>query len=108
MTERLFAENYRAERIYIVAFAGMCPYLKDARSMERTICECARFSFPDRQTRRDILYGYCGHPSAWRACPFKLALDGYYERKYADTENACASFGADSSACRKRTVQKNV
>ena len=108
MCLRHFVAEYRAERTNIVAFAGMCPYLKDARSMERTICECARFSFPDRQTRRDILYGYCGHPSAWRACPFKLALDGYYERKYADADNSCASLGIDSSACRKRTVKENV
>ena len=55
--------------------------------MERTICECARFTFPDRQSRRDILYGYCGHPSAWRACPLKLAMDNYYERKYAAKDN---------------------
>jgi hypothetical protein len=105
---RLFAAEYRAERTNIVAFAGMCPYLKDARSMERTICECARFSFPDKQTRRDILYGYCGHPSAWRACPFKLALDGYYERKYAEADAVGTEMSADSSACQKRTVQRNV
>lgn len=70
-----------------MAFAGMCPYLKDARSSERTICECAKFTFPDRIVRRKILYGYCGHPTAWRSCPFKTALDGYYERKYSADES---------------------
>ena len=66
-----------------MAFTGMCPYLKDARSMERTICECARFTFPDKSTRREVLYGMCGHPTAWRACPFKLAMDNHYDRKYS-------------------------
>ena len=66
-----------------MAFTGMCPYLKDARSLERTICECARFTFPDRMTRREVLYGICGHPNAWRDCPFKLAMDHHYDRKYS-------------------------
>ena len=76
-----------------MAFAGMCPYLKDARSCERTICECARFTFPDKISRRDILYKYCGHPTGWKKCMFKAVMDGYYDRKYsvndaADPENA--------------------
>ncbi len=66
-----------------MAFTGMCPYLKDARSLERTICECARFTFPDKSARREILYGYCGHPSAWKVCPLKLAMDHHYERRFA-------------------------
>lgn len=69
-----------------MAFAGMCPYLKDAKSVERTVCECARFTFPDRIIRREILYGYCGHPTAWKECPFKRALDNYYERKFSYDE----------------------
>ena len=60
----------------------MCPYLKDARSLERTICECARFTFPDKASRREILYGFCGHPTQWRKCPFKIAMDNHYGRKY--------------------------
>lgn len=66
----------------ILAFAGMCPYLKDAKSVERTVCECARFTFPDRIARREILYGYCGHPTAWKICPLKKTMDNFYERKY--------------------------
>ena len=66
-----------------MAFAGMCPYLKDARSCERTICECAKFTFPDRIARREVLYKYCGHPTGWRNCTFKAVMDSYYERKYS-------------------------
>ncbi len=78
-----------------MAFTGMCPYLKDARSMERTICECARFTFPDKLTRREILYGFCGHPSAWRQCPLKLAMDHHYDRKYGlESEKPRSGSGA--------------
>lgn len=65
-----------------LAFTGMCPYLKEAKSVERTVCECARFTFPDKMTRREILYGYCGHPTAWGSCPLKVAMDNFYERKF--------------------------
>jgi hypothetical protein len=67
-----------------MAFAGMCPYLKDARSCERTICECARFTFPDKISRRELLYGFCGHPTAWKNCTFKPIMDRYYDRKYSN------------------------
>ena len=66
-----------------MAFAGMCPYLKDARSCERTVCECAKFTFPDKTTRRELIYGYCGHPTAWNECTFKPIMDRYYDRKFA-------------------------
>ena len=66
-----------------MAYCGMCPYLKDARSPERTICECARFTFPDKLSRRDLLYGVCGHPTAWKECTFKAIMDKYYDRKYS-------------------------
>ena len=65
-----------------MAFAGMCPYLKDAKDSGRTICECAYFSFPDRIARREVLYGFCGHPTRWRECTFKAVMDRYYDRKY--------------------------
>ena len=66
-----------------MAFAGMCPYLKDARSSDRTVCECAKFTFPDRGSRREVLYSYCGHPTGWKECTFKAVLDRYYERKFS-------------------------
>ena len=66
-----------------MAFAGMCPYLRDARSCDRTICECAKFTFPDRVARREVLYSYCGHPTGWKNCTFKAVMDRYYDRKYS-------------------------
>ena len=68
---------------YKMAFAGMCPYLKEARDSDRTICECARFTFPDRVARREVLYGFCGHPDNWKECTFKAIMDHYYDRKYS-------------------------
>ena len=78
----------RVERKNKMAFAGMCPYLRDARSCDRTICECAKFTFPDKVARRELLYGYCGHPKNWKGCTFKAIMDRYYDRKYSDDENA--------------------
>jgi hypothetical protein len=75
-----------AERKEKLAFAGMCPYLKDAKDMRRTVCECAKFTFPDRAARREILYGYCGHPTAWKSCPLKISMDHYYDRRYESDE----------------------
>lgn len=80
-----------------MAFAGMCPYLKNAKKVEVTVCECARFTFPDRQARRDVLYGCCGHPSAWRNCVFKLAMDKYYDRKYSEEESGQSRISAVST-----------
>ena len=71
-----------------MAFAGMCPYLKDAKDSSRTVCECARFTFPDRVARRDVLYGYCGHPSGWKNCTFKVVMDRFYDRKFASEEES--------------------
>ena len=69
-----------------MAFAGVCPYLKDAKDSSRTVCECARFTFPDKAARREVLYGYCGHPSGWKNCTFKMVMDNYYDRKYEQRE----------------------
>ncbi len=66
-----------------MAYAGMCPYLKNTKKADGAVCECARFTFPDKQSRRDVLYGYCGHPDAWRECMFKQIMDRYYDRKFA-------------------------
>ena len=62
-------------------FAGMCPYFRYEKA-GITYCECGELKFPDRRARRDIVYGYCGHPDDYKRCPFKNALDGYYERRY--------------------------
>ena len=69
-----------------MAFAGMCPYLKNTKKSDGALCECARFTFPDKESRREVLYGYCGHPDAWKKCMLKQILDRYYDRKYDQSE----------------------
>ena len=59
--------------------AGMCPYYRYEKAGV-TYCECADLHFPDKQSRRDIVYTYCAHPTDYCRCPFKSAMDGYYER----------------------------
>lgn len=61
---------------------GICPYYIRDRGNGLVYCECARFRFPDKQARREIVYGYCGHPEKYKLCPLKQMLDGFYERKY--------------------------
>lgn len=61
--------------------AGMCPYFRYEKAGV-TYCECGELHFPDRRARRDIVYAYCAHPSDYKRCPFKCALDGYYERSF--------------------------
>lgn len=66
-----------------MAFEGMCPYLKSSEGSGMAVCECAKFQFPDKHVKRDVLYGLCGHPTEWMSCRFKKALDRfYYERKF--------------------------
>ena len=67
-----------------MAFTGICPYLKDSRDSKRTVCECAKFTFPDKLSRRELLYGFCGHPTEWHNCTFKAIMDRFYDRKYAE------------------------
>ncbi len=45
-------------------------------------CAGARVHFPDKLARREIVYTYCAHPSGYRQCVLKQAMDGFYRRKY--------------------------
>ena len=66
-----------------MAIAGMCPYLKKVSDGKNVSCECAKFSFPDRIARRDLIYGFCAHPTDYKNCVLKQSMDKYYyERKY--------------------------
>ncbi len=62
---------------------GICPYYVRDRGKGLVYCECARFRFPDAGARREILYRFCAHPTGYKSCALKVALDHYYERKYA-------------------------
>lgn len=61
---------------------GICPYFDRDRGKGVVYCECARFHFPDKRARREIVYRFCAHPDGYKACMIKQALDHYYERKY--------------------------
>ena len=67
---------------------GICPYFTRERSHGVVTCECARLKFPDRKSRREIVYRFCAHPEGYKDCMLKQALDHYYERKYAQHEQA--------------------
>lgn len=62
---------------------AVCPYFtRDYGSSLRVSCECARFKFPDKETRREIFYGLCAHPEGYKTCPIKVAMDHHYSRLY--------------------------
>ncbi len=61
--------------------AGACPYYRYEKGGV-THCECGQLQFPDRLVRREVLYAYCASPTGFAACPFKVALDHYYERSF--------------------------
>ena len=62
---------------------GICPYYIRDRGNGMVYCECARFRFPDKLARREIVYGFCAHPENYKKCALKQAMDHYYERKYS-------------------------
>ena len=66
---------------------GICPYYMRDRGHGVIYCECARFHFPDKKSRRAIVYTYCAHPSGYKLCAIKQAMDHYYERKYSQIES---------------------
>ncbi|MBE6586607.1 MAG: hypothetical protein E7645_08855 [Ruminococcaceae bacterium] len=61
---------------------GICPYYLRDKGNGMVYCECARFRFPDKLSRREIVYGFCAHPDNYKKCAIKQAMDHYYERKY--------------------------
>ena len=70
----------------LISLGVICPYYQRDRGNGRIYCECAHFRFPDREARREILYGFCAHPTNYKSCPLKVAMDHFYERKYEQIE----------------------
>lgn len=70
----------------LVACAAICPYYQRDRGRGRVYCECAHFRFPDKESRREIVYALCAHPDGYKTCPMKQAMDHFYERKYRSIE----------------------
>jgi hypothetical protein len=96
------AEACKRGKVKILAIQGTCPYLQSLKEKDKIRCECAGFKFPDKIARREIVYGFCAHPTAYKNCPFKLAMDRYYyERKYAnetDEQNVQGSYSLKKQA----------
>lgn len=67
---------------------GVCPYFIRDRGKGVIYCECARFHFPDKLARREIVYTYCAHPTGYKQCVLKHAMDGFYRRKYERADAA--------------------
>ena len=44
-------------------------------------CEACRLTFPDRESRREMVYALCAHPEGWKRCTLARALEGSYERR---------------------------
>lgn len=61
-----------------------CPFFKRDRGNGKIYCEAAVFQCPDTEFRRDLLYGFCAHPEAFRGCMLFNMLMCYYERKFSD------------------------
>ena len=62
---------------------ALCPYYKYEKT-NILHCEIGNISFLDKQMKIDIGYTYCGYK--YDECPFKIALDKYYERKPEGSE----------------------
>ncbi len=61
----------------------MCPFFvrePHEGPLDRAECEIGELFFPDRQVRCDIVFRFCGHPADYKACPFYMALQAYYDR----------------------------
>ena len=69
-----------------VRAVGMCPYFQRERGGGLVYCECAKFRFPDKISRREIVYGFCAHPDNYKSCAIKQTMDHFYERKYNQIE----------------------
>jgi len=84
--------------------------LQSLKEKDKIRCECAGFKFPDRIARREIVYGFCAHPTAYKNCPFKQTMDRYYyERKYAsetDKQNIQRSHSLEKQADKARKRAK--
>lgn len=60
-----------------------CPFFKSGKD-GGIRCECADMRMPDKKARREILYGYCAHPTNFRRCMLYIALENYYERIFSN------------------------
>ena len=66
---------------------AICPYF-DNDSAGIIKCEIGNLRIMDNQMKREVGYGLCA--SKYGECPFKVALDHYWERQEASEEKKSA------------------
>lgn len=60
---------------------ALCPYYESDK-FGILHCEIGNLRMRDSQMLREVGYGVCA--DKYKTCPFKVALDNYYERSGAD------------------------
>ena len=65
-----------------MGYSFECPYFCSMRS-DVILCEIARVTPPDKESRKEFVSEYCGHTTNYKECPFYKVLDNYYKRLYS-------------------------
>lgn len=68
-----------------MAIAAQCPFYKYEKN-KITFCEYASLHPPDKRARDEIVFNYCADAQNYKSCPFCIALEHYYARKYTKGE----------------------
>lgn len=58
-----------------------CPFYRREKK-GAIFCEFGRLTPPDKEARDEIMLKYCASMRNYKKCPFCIALENYYERKY--------------------------
>lgn len=66
-----------------MAYSFDCPYLNKVKDGV-ILCECARITPPDKESRTEFLTKYCGHAKNYKECELYKMMDDYYKRKYSE------------------------
>ena len=67
--------------------AAQCPFYRYEKN-KITYCEYADLHPPDKQAREEIVFHLCAHENYYKTCPFYVAMENYYNRKYTESEGA--------------------
>ena len=64
---------------------ALCPFYRwERRYPDGTAdrkCEACKLTFPDRESRRAVVYTLCAHPQGWKRCTLAAAMEDVYERR---------------------------
>lgn len=56
-----------------------CPFFKKENGL-KTHCEGGVVIHPDREARKDFIFGLCASEYCWNQCSIAKSLNRYYER----------------------------